>query len=236
MSATSTKQPYGAGRAHSVNFGDKTLIRGSDQRKPLAEISVAEAQAFTVYVTARVEPAAALAFPVVLLEWGNGGASIAARELRVYRRLRVPVVGSTVRLSGRLVDGNGNPLPPSSKVTAKLVAFIAPGVDGETLRNTRWTAQHGAEGLVSDGPEQLVTVQGYPAAAAPRWLMLFDAVARPNDGAFPAMAASARRPYRLDRFDTQGFRYGVYWAASSTPMVLTFDPGADLRVDVEVLS
>jgi hypothetical protein len=233
--AAAGKRPYATPRAHDVNFGDKTLLR-ADQRKPLAEISVADASAFTCYVTARVEPAAAPAFPVVLLEWGNGGASIAARELRVYRRLRVPVVGSTVRMTGRLVDAAGASLPASSKTTCHFVAFIAPGADGETLRTTHWSSQHGAEAIVSRGPEQLLTVQGYPATTAARWLMVFDAVALPANGTYPAMATPARRAFRIHRSDTQGFRYGVSWAASSTPMVLTFDPGADLRVDVEVLT
>ena len=76
-----------------------------------------------------------------------------------------------------------------------------------------------------------------PRAAATRWLMLFDATTRPPNGTFPAMATPARRKrFRLDRFDTQGFRYGVYWAASSTPITLTFDPTEELRVDVEVLT
>ena len=139
-------------------------------------------------------------------------------------------------MTGRLVDAAGAALPASSKTTCNFVAFIAPGSDGETLRNTQWSSKHGAQALVSNGPEQLVTVQGYPAAAAARWLMVFDAIALPANGTYPAMAAPARRAYRLHRSDTQGFRYGVYWAASSTPMVLTFDPGADLRVDVEVLT
>jgi hypothetical protein len=229
------QKPFAAARTRHVNFGDKTIVR-ADQFKHLAEISVPSAQAFTCYVTARVEPASALAFPSVLVEWGNGGASIAAREFRVYRRLRVPVVGSTVRMGGRLVDVAGASLPPSSRVTCNFVAFVAPGSDGETLRNTRWSSQHGAEALVSGEAEQIVTVQGYPAAAARRWLMVFDAVVRPPDGTYPVMAAPARRAYRLDRFDTQGFRFGVYWAASSSPIMLTFDPSADLRVDVEVLT
>ena len=139
-------------------------------------------------------------------------------------------------MTGRLVDAAGTPLSPSSKVTCNFVAFVAAGSDGETLRNTQWTSQHGAEGLVSKGPEQLVTVQGYSATVASRWLMVFDATALPPNGAYPAMAAPARRAFRLDRFDTQGFRYGVYWAASSTPITLTFDPSADFRVDVEVLT
>jgi hypothetical protein len=229
------EKPFAAARTRHVNFGDKTVVR-ADQVKHLAEISVPSAQAFTCYVTARVEPASAAAFPVVALEWGNGGASIAAREMRVYRRLRVPIVGSTVRLRGRLVDATGAALPSTSGVAAHFVAFVAPGADGETHRNTRWHSAHGAEGLVSSDAEQVVTVQGYPASAAPRWLMLFDASSRPPDGTYPHMAAVARRSYRLDRFDSQGFRFGVYWAASATPMTLTFDPTADLRVDVEVIA
>ena len=234
MSAAAPR-PFAAPRTRHVNFGDKTVVR-ADQFKHLAEISVPTAQAFTCYVTARVEPASAAAFAVVLVEWGNGGASIAARETRVYRRLRVPVVGSTVRIGGRLVGPTGAPLAPTSKVTCHFVAFVAPGSDGETLRNTRWHSAHGAEALVSGEAEQVVTVEGYPAAAGPRWLMVFDATARPPNGTYPRMAAVARRAYRLDRFDTQGFRFGVYWAASSTPITLTFDPSADLRVDVEVLT
>ena len=56
------------------------------------------------------------------------------------------------------------------------VAFIAAGSDGETLRNTSWLADSGSEGLLSNGAEQILTVEGYPAAAAARWLMLFDAL------------------------------------------------------------
>ena len=235
MSPPIMARPFNAARTRHVNFGDKTLVR-ADQWKQLAEVSVPTAHPFTCYVTARIEPAAATVFPVVLIEWGNGGASVAARELRVYRRLRVPVVGSTVRMSGRLLTADGVPPAPNAKVTCHFVAFVAPGSDGETLRNTRWRSQHGAEGLVSPDPEQVVTVEGYPASALPRWVMVFDAVARPADGTFPAMAAPARRAFRLDRFDSQGFRFGVYWAASSTPIALTFDPAALLRVDVEVLS
>jgi hypothetical protein len=50
------------------------------------------------------------------------------------------------------------------------------------------------------------------------------------------MACPARRAFRRDRFDSQGFRFGVFWAVSSTPITLTFLPTAQLRVDVEVLT
>jgi hypothetical protein len=242
MSATA--RPYGTSRAEHVNYGDRTPIK-ADQQKVLANISVNEAQAFTLYVTVRLEPETATVVPLVTVEWGNGGASITAREHRVTRRLRVPIVASTVKVSGRLVDSSGAPLSPKSPVTGHFVAFLAPGTDGETLRNTRWVSQRGAQGIVSNGPEQILTVEGYTATPSYQgWLMLFDARALPAPGAFPAMAVpvsrgaslASRGRFRLERFDTQGFQFGVRWAASSTPMTFTLDPTADLRVDVEVLT
>jgi hypothetical protein len=86
------------------------------------------------------------------------------------------------------------------------------------------------------GPSQILTVEGYPGAPAARWVMLFDATKRPANGVFPRIAAPARRAFRRDRFDGHGFRFGVYWAASATPITFTFDPSADLRIDVEVLA
>ena len=228
--------PYATARKSDVNFGDRMTMRGGE-RKSLANISVADAQAFTVYATAEVKaPAAAPpVFPVVSIEWGHGGASVKARDFRIYRRLRVPVVGSTVSVTGGMVDGKGQ--PPPKTVECRMAAFIAPGSDGETLRSTDWISQSGAQGLISSGPEQILTVEGYPAGGpAARWLMVFDALTLPANGAFPALACSARRAFRRDRFDSQGFRFGVFWAVSSTPITLTFLKTADLRVDVEVLT
>jgi hypothetical protein len=226
--------PYATSRKHDVNFGDRSVIRGG-AIVPLAEISLAQSQALTVSAAAtRIVPAAALVTPWVLVEWGHGGASLQAREYRVVRRLRVPLVASTVKASGRLLTAAGQP-PPAS-VVCNLSLFVASGADGQTLRNTTWRSQSGAQGLLSGGPEQLMTVEGYPANPAPRWLMLFDATTLPANGAFPAMAMPAARRFRRRRFDSQGFAFGVYWAASSTPITLTFDPTANLRVDAEVLT
>ncbi len=226
---------YSTARARAVNFGDKMTARG-DARLNLLDVSVPESQPWTIYVTARIEPLGALVYPLAQVEWGHGGASITSREYRIYRRLRIPVVGSTVKVSGRIGVPKGLSLPPGPGVSCRFSAFVALGSDGETLRNTHWISQHGAQGVLSEGPEQIVTVQGYPATVAPRWLMIFDAPTVPPNGAFPAMAVPARRAYRLDRFDTQGFRFGVSWAASSSPMTFTFDASADLRVDAEVLT
>jgi hypothetical protein len=228
--------PYATPRSRDVNFGDRMTLHGAE-RKSLANISVEKGSAFTVYAVADVvAPAGAPPiYPVVGVEWGHGGSSVRARELRVYRRLRFPVVASTVNVAGWMVDDKGQ--PPPKTVLCRMAAFIAPGSDGETLRSTNWISLSGPEGLVSAAPEHVLTVEGYPATApADRWLMVFDATARPANGAYPALACPARRAFRRDRFDSQGFRFGVFWAASSTPITLTFLPTAQLRVDVEVLT
>jgi hypothetical protein len=225
---------YGTARKHDVNFGDRSLLRGN-ARVPLADISVPQSQGFTLYASVtRIEPAGAAVVPWVTVEWGHGGASLRARDYQVCRRLRVPVAGSTVKVSGRLLTTGGGP-PPAS-VVCQLALFVAPGSDGQTLRNTTWLAQQGAQGLASAAPEQLMTIEGYSATPGGRWLMVFDATALPGNGTFPALAVPAQRRFRRRRFDSQMFARGIYWAASSSPITLTFDPTALLRVDVEVLT
>ena len=69
--------------------------------------------------------------------------------------------------------------------------------------------------------------------------MLFDDVVRPPDGTRPEMvrpASASPRTFRLRATDTRGFARGIYWAASSTPLLLTFAASASLRVDTEVLT
>lgn len=228
--------PFATRRTRDVNHGDRTALRGSES-KTLAWISVDEAQAFTVYASARVQPASASVVPMIAMEWGHGGASLFG-EYPIVRRLRVPVVASMVKLSGRLLDTTTGKAPPST-VTAEVSASIAPGSDGQTLHTTSWTGQTGAEGLVASGPQRVFTVDGYNAGAALVWLMLFDDVVRPPNGTRPEMArpaAPSPRTFRLRASDTRGFTRGVYWAASSTPLLLTFAAGASLRVDTEVLT
>ena len=228
--------PFATRRTRDVNHGDRTALRGGEP-KTLAWISVDAAQAFTVYATARVEPPTANILPVVTIEWGHGGASLFG-EYPVIKRLRVPVVASMVKLSGRLVDvTTGKPAP--ANVSGEITATIAPGTDGQTLRATWWVAQSGAEGLVARGQQRVLTLDGYNGGASNAWVMVFDDVTRPADGTPPAMARPAPtypRTFRLRRFDTRGFVRGVYWAASSTPLLLTFDPSATLRVDAELLA
>ncbi len=228
--------PFATRRARDVNHGDRTPLRGGES-KTLAWISVDASQAFTVYATARVNPPTANVVPIVTIEWGHGGASVFG-DYPVIKRLRVPLVASMVKLSGRLVDAStGKPAAPT--VSGEITAAIAPGSDGQTLRASSWIAQSGAEGLVAIGQQRVLTLDGYNAGPTPGWVMVFDDVARPADGTPPVMARPAPtfpRTFRLRRFDTRGFLRGVYWAASSTPLLLTFDPNAALRVDTELLA
>jgi hypothetical protein len=231
----SSSAPFATRRARDVNHGDRTLLRGGES-KTLAWISVDASQAFTVYATARVQPVAANVIPIVSIEWGHGGASVFA-EYAVIHRLRFPVVASMVKLAGRLLDATtGKPAP--SGVSAEIAAAIAPGADGQTLRATWWVSQSGAGGLVARGQQRVLTVDGYNGGTSSGWIMVFDDVARPADGTPPVMARPAPtfpRTFRMRRFDTRGFLRGVYWAASSTPLLLTFDPNATLRVETELL-
>jgi hypothetical protein len=225
--------PFATRRARDVNHGDRTRLRGAES-KTLAWISVDDSQALTVYASARVQPATANVVPMVSIEWGHGGASLFS-EHAVVRELRVPLAASMVKLSGRLVDvATGK--APGNAVTAEFSATIAPGSDGQTLRNTRWVGQSGAEGLVATGQQRVFTVEGY-AASSLGWLMVFDDVKRPPNGTTPAMACPADtfpHTFRMRRFDTRGFLRGVYWAVSSTPLLLTFNGAASYRVDTEL--
>lgn len=218
-------------RSHEVNWGDKTRLSGNE-KSTLAWISVEESQTFTVYGKARILPENARATVFVTIEWGHGGASI-DQEYEIIDFLRVPVTGSMVKVSGRLLDEFGQP-PPDS-VSADVALCIAPGSDGMTLRNTRWISQQGCVGVISPTQARVMSVEGFNAGDSPGWLMLFDGV--PQPGGVPAMAfpVGAGRRFQVRRFDAQGFRFGVHWIASSTPLKLTADDSASLRVDVELL-
>jgi hypothetical protein len=220
-------------REREVNWGDKTRVRGNE-RKTLAWVSVAESCAMIVYASAAlrgVGAASGVAF-VVNIEWGHGGASV-DQDFPVVHRLRVPLAASMVKVSGWLADENGN--APSTSVSGDISVAIAPGTDSDTLRNTRWVAQRGAAGTISDAPERVMRIEGYNAGSADTWIMVFDGPG--ENGDFPAIARPARagRPFTIRRFDSQGFRSSVVWRASSTPITLTKDQSALLRVDAELL-
>lgn len=218
-------------REREVNWGDRTRITGRET-KTLAWVSVESSQSMIVYAQAHVRGVgSAGAACVVHIEWGHGGASV-DQDFPIVHRLRVPLAASMVKVSGRLLDPSGR--PPPATVSADVSTLIAPGIDGETLRNTEWSFDVGAEGILSDGPARVMRVDGYNAGGD-TWLMVFDGPALTGEVPTIARPVRANRSFSVRRFDSQSFRRSVTWAASSTPLLLSKDAGASLRVDAELL-
>lgn len=219
-------------RAREVNWGDRTRLTGRET-KTLAWVSVPDSQPMVVYANAVVRGVGSPGIAcVVNIEWGHGGASV-AHDFPIVHRLRVPLAASMVKVSGRLLDTGGASAPLS--VSADVSVVIAPGLDGETLRNTEWTHDAGAGGTLSLGPARVMRIDGYSASAVDTWLMIFDGPAIAGDLPTIARPVRAGRPFAIRRFDSQPFRTSVTWAASSTPITLTKDPSTFLRVDAELL-
>ena len=217
-------------REREVNWGDRTRISGNET-KTLAWVSVEESRSMIVYAAGVVRGGAGVAF-VVNIEWGHGGASV-DHDYMLVHRLRVPLAGSMVKVSGRLLDAAGK--SPPATVIGEISVFIASGGDGETLRNTRWVSDGGYEGTLATGPSRVMRVEGYNAGAADTWVMFCDGPAANGDVPAIARPVRAGRAFVVNRFDSQAFRRSLTWAASSTPLLLTKDPSARLRVDAELL-
>lgn len=218
-------------RAREVNWGDRTKISGGE-KKTLAWVSVEASCPMILYGTANLRGPAAGVACVVNVEWGHGGASV-SQDFPIVHRLRVPLAASMVKVSGRLLDASGSPPPPT--VSGEVSVVIATGLDGESLRNTQWVVDAGAEGELWSGPARIMRVEGYNAGPTDTWIMVFDG--RATNGDVPVMArpVRARRAFAIPRADSQAFRTSVTWAASSTPLLLTKDPKALVRIDAEVL-
>jgi hypothetical protein len=215
-------------RERDVNWGDRTRLEGR-KVQTLAWVSLEESCPLVVYAHANIRAGASIC--VVTIEWGNGGASVAG-EYPVIKRLRVPLVASMVKLSGRLADPSG--APASAADAADVSAFVAVGLDGETLRNTRWIHQTGAAGVIAKGPQRLMRIEGFNAGGA-TFVHIFDG--KPETNAEPAILipAPAGRRFRARRFDSHGFVDSVQWGASSSALTYTADPSAKVRVDAELL-
>ena len=218
-------------RNQDVNFGDRTKLSGPST-KTLAWMNVPEAAPFTVYADATITGPAGLIIPLVTIEWGAGTATVSS-EYRIVGRLRVPLAASSIRVDARLVDDRGEPAPAG--VSAEVSAFIATGVDGETLPNARAVVQSGASGVLSERSERVLAVHGYNAAADPAWLMLFEGRAVPAAGATPRLATPALRVFQIRPASPRDFVAGVVWAASSTPLAFTPAPDAALHLEAEML-
>ena len=221
-------------RSREVNWGDRTRITGSEQ-KTLAWVSVELSEPMIVYATAKLQgPSDGMAC-VASIEWGHGGASV-SQDYPIVHRLRVPLAASMVKVSGRIIDAAGKPAPLD--VSADVSLVISPGSDGDTMRNTFWIRGTGNSGVLTEGPTRVVRLEGYNAGASvasATWVMFFDGPSKNGDSPVVARPVRGGRTFAIPRFDTQAFRNGVTWSASSTPLTLTPDPTADLRVDAEVL-
>jgi hypothetical protein len=218
-------------REREVNWGDRTKLAGNE-RKTLAWVSVAESQSMIVYAKATLRGPSAGVACVVNIEWGHGGASV-DQDFPVVQRLRVPIAASMVKISGRLADEKGN--APPATVACEVSVVIAPGQDGETLRNTQWVGDAGAAGVIWPGPARVMRLEGYNGGSSDVWIMFSDGTAGNGDPPVIARPVRVGRTFTVVRFDSQAFRTSVTWAASSTPLVLTRDPNAQLRVDAELL-
>ena len=186
-------------REREVNWGDRTRITGRET-KTLAWVSVDASQSMIVYAQAALRGAGSEGVAcVVHIEWGHGGASV-DQDFPLVHRLRVPLAASMVKVSGRLLDTSGN--PPPFTVTADVSVVIAPGLDGETLRNTQWSYDAGSEGLLSDIPTRVMRIDGYNAGATDTWLMVFDGPA--VAGEVPTIARPVRSgaSFSVRRFDS----------------------------------
>jgi hypothetical protein len=220
-------------RERAVNWGDRTRIQGR-KSQTLAWVSLEESQPVVVYASATVRAGTAgSALCIVSIEWGHGGASVEA-DYAVIKRLRVPLAASMVKLSGRLIDP-ATGAPADAGASADVSAFIALGVDGLTLRNTRWLHQTGASGTFSaKEPQRVMRVEGFNAGGS-TFVHLFDHNPGANAEPLILVPAPTGRRFRVHRFDSQGFARGLYWGASSVPLTYTADPAANVRVDVELL-
>ena len=146
-------------------------------------------QAFTVYATARVQSPTVNVVAMVSIEWGHGGASLVS-EYAVIKRLRVPLVGSMVKLSGRLVDA-ATGKPAAADVPGGDPATIAPGSDGETF--ARRGGSRSGPGARRRRPTARPHARRIQRRRERCWIMVFDDVARPADGTPPVWRAPRRR-------------------------------------------
>jgi hypothetical protein len=215
-------------RERDVNWGDRTRLEGR-KAHTLAWVSLGESSPLIVYAHASVRSGSPVC--LVTIEWGNGGASVAA-DYPIIKRLRVPLAASMVKLSGRLVAPDGS--PASSGDAADVSAFVAMGLDGETLRNTRWLHQTGSAGVLAKGPQRLMRIEGYNAGGA-TFVHVFDGLAETNAEPAILIPAPAGARFRARRFDSQGFVDSVQWGASTTALTYTADAAANVRVDAEIL-
>jgi hypothetical protein len=219
-------------REHAVNWGDRTRVVGRSSQT-LAWVSLPASSPIVVYASvANARGSTKDLVCVVSIEWGHGGASVSS-EFPIVRRLRVPLVASMVKISGRLASFAGG--PPARDDSADVSAFVAQGSDVDTLRNTRWVRQSGPNGTIADSPQHLMRFECFNAGPTATFVHVFDGA--PETGGEPSILipVGAGRRATARRYDSQAFAQSVTWGASSTSLTYTADPSASVRVDAELL-
>jgi hypothetical protein len=218
-------------REREVNWGDRTKLVGG-KSMTLASVSVEESLSLTLYAAATVRGDAGAAC-IVTVQWGHGGASV-EQSYAVIHRLVVPLAASMVNVSGRLVGADG--APASSSASADVSVAIAPGTDPHAVHNTRWLTSIGASGALTTTPTRAMRVEALNVGKADVWLMLFDGA--PNVGDTPTVVRRAHvgRTVTIRRPDSQGFRRGLHFGASTSALAYSPPKSASaLRVDAEIL-
>ncbi len=200
--------------------------------------------------------------PYAHVAWGHGGTDVEA-DFEVTYRQRIPIAASTVKVDVFLKalplaqsDGTTRLAPVPSEASADFRGFVSEGIDAEPLFPTMWLTQMGAAagnlvgprgvGLIVGQQGRLVNLRAFgelAAAGASRFLLLFDQATSPTNGDVPvdgapfepSVAGGAARAAALALPQTRAFAQGLAWAVSTTPLVLTADPAAQVLVTVELL-
>ena len=106
---------------------------------------------------------------------------------------------------------------------------------------TAWTAsQYGDKGQLVADPTGIYHLQGFndePDGTARRYLMIFDADAEPADGATPIFEYLVPTTGTYNQWlpKPRMLTLGLYWAVSSTPVVLAKVAGAQFSIQAEVV-
>jgi hypothetical protein len=221
-------------RGEQTNFGNAVMIAGGAAKsQSIAWVTADQSDSYTIYARA-THKQGALATPVLVVEWGHGGASI-DRAFPLHRPLTLPLAASMVKLSGRLVGEGGGPAPEDARY--EIAAFIARG-HADVPERTASVVQTGAMGLLGAGPQRLERLTGFRAAPwfSVRWVMLFDAASVRDvpDGTEPVLARPLPLYPRCFDLGAREFGRGIVWAVSEHPLRLALDRGAIVRMEAEL--
>jgi hypothetical protein len=233
---------YALKRERAVNFGDRARVVGGN-RVPLGQIAREDVcEGHTIFAQAKLialgpAPIPFTVVPRLAIEWGNGGSSVGGEEYDCIYRLRVPVVASTISITGFLIDTATGQPPASSSIAADFSGFIAPGIDTSRLFPSTWIgADKVAGALLAVGQQRLCSLRGFVVSAgapppAPMFIQVADQgvpLAGPGSQVVDEAVTDASGAFAFALGETRGFMQGIAVAISSTPFVFTAPPPVTL--------